>query len=877
MKLQFDANQEYQLQAIKSTVDIFKGQPTGSGDFRLERTVPDNYYLYGSYFVVGNSIRIDEETILKNVQAIQKRNGLEVSQELQGLHFSLEMETGTGKTYVYLRTIHELYKTYGFKKFIIVVPSLAIKEGVLKNLEITKEHFDLLYENPELDFYVYDPRKRGLSRNFATTNSLQILVMNIDQFARAGNIIYQDSDWGIPIDFVKSVRPIVIVDEPQNMETENRRQAIENLNPLCTLRYSATHKFHYNLIYNLDPVRAYDLGLVKRIEVDGIETEDGANEAYVELKSVTSRKNTITAKMKIDVAVRDGVKKRDVNIRADADLYGLSNQRDIYRDGFIVNEINVQEQSVTFSNGRVIYAGQRIGGLTDEIMKFQIERTVTNHLDKEKRLKGSGLKVLSLFFIDRVANYRKYENGKPQKGKIAKWFEEIFKRLSKSPKYEGLIQYRTAEIHNGYFSQDKKGIFRDTRGDSQADDDTYALIMKHKEKLLSVDEPLRFIFSHSALREGWDNPNVFQICTLNETQSEIKKRQEIGRGMRLPVNQAGQRVFDPNINILTVIANESYEDFARALQTEIEDECGVDFSGRIKKKKQRKRAKLKKGYALDKNFKALWDKIKHKTRYQVDYSTDELIEKAGSSIAELSITPPKLISRRARIDISETGLEGTVLTERRQQVKSEISNVPDVLGYIQGKIKLTKGTIFRILKESSKISDILVNPQQFMDLAASKLTHVLRQMMVDGIKYEKIAGKFWEMRLFESQELEGYLEDMVRVKNKDKTLYDYILVESNVERSFANELENNEDVKFYFKLPFWFKIETPIGTYNPDWAIVFGNDKRIYFVAETKGTSRLDDLTPDEQCKIKCGRKHFENFEDVEFKAPVTKLSDVIA
>lgn len=876
MKLQFDANQEYQLKAIKSAVDIFKGQPAGLSGFRTEMPLPEDGYLYSSYFVVGNRLELASETILKNVQTVQKSNGLEVSKELDGLHFSFEMETGTGKTYVYLRTIHELYQTYGFKKFIIVVPSLAIKEGVLKNLEITREHYDTIYENPEMDFFVYDPKKRGLSRNFATTNSLQILVMNIDQFARAGNIIYQDSDWGIPIQFIQSIKPIVIVDEPQNMETENRRQAIENLNPLCTLRYSATHKFHYNLIYSLDPVRAYDFGLVKKIEVDGIEIEDAANEAYVELKSVTSRKNTVTAKLRIDVSSKEGVKKKDISVRAGSDLYDLSNQRDVYKNGFIVNEIDVQEQSVTFSNGLVVYAGQRLGGLTDEVVKFQIERTVTNHLDKEKRLKGTGVKVLSLFFIDRVANYRKYENGKPQKGKIAKWFEEIFKHLSKSPKYEGLMPYKVAEIHNGYFSQDRKGVLKDTGGDSQADDDTYALIMRDKEKLLSVDEPLRFIFSHSALREGWDNPNVFQICTLNETQSEIKKRQEIGRGLRLPVNQEGLRIFDPNINILTVTANESYEDFAKALQTEIEDECGVDFSGRIKKKKQRRRARLKKGYALDENFKALWDKIKQKTKYKVNYSTEELIEKAGESISEKTVSSPRLLSRKALLDMTETGLEGRVVTERAHEVETITTNVPDVLGYIQSKTRLTKDTILKILKKSGKIPDIFKNPQQFMDITSNEINHVLRRMLVEGIKYEKIAGQFWEMRLFESQELEGYLEDMVKVKSKDKSLYDYILIESNVERRFAHELENNEDVKFYFKLPFWFKIETPIGTYNPDWAIVFENDKRVYFVAETKGTSRLGDLTAMEQDRIKCGRRHFENFEDVEFKAPVTKLSEVI-
>lgn len=877
MKLLFDANQEYQLEAIKATVDLFKGQPIGQGALTSETVLPEDGYLYRSCFVVGNRSELAEETMLANLQEVQKQNDLDVSEKLEGLHFSLEMETGTGKTYVYLRTIHELYKTYGFKKFIIVVPSLAIKEGALKNLQITKEHFDLLYENPELDFYVYEPKKRGLSRNFATTNSLQILVMNIDQFARAGNIIYQDSDWGIPIDFIQSVRPIVIVDEPQNMETPIRKKAIENLNPLCTLRYSATHKYHYNLIYNLNPVRAYDLGLVKKIEVDGIESEDAQNVAFVQLKSVRSRKNTVTANMKIDVATNEGVKKKAITVRVGRDLYRLSNQREVYRDGYIVNEIDVGQQTVTFSNGKVIHVGQAEGGLTDEVMQFQIRSTILNHFDKETRLKDRGIKVLSLFFIDRVANYRKYEDGSAVKGKLAKWFEDAYEELRGSHKYKGLIRYRAEEVHDGYFSQDKKDIWKDTRGDSQADDDTYALIMKEKEKLLDINEPLRFIFSHSALREGWDNPNVFQICTLNETQSNIKKRQEIGRGMRLPVNQNGQRVWDENINILTVTANESYEDFARSLQTEIEDECGVTFSKeRIKDKRRRKRLKLKKRLLLDPNFKELWDRIKNKTRYRVEYSTDELIKKAGIAISNIRVTTPKLVSRRARIDIANAGVEGSVIREKSLDIKTPINDIPDILSYIQERTKLTKGTILRILQSSGKISEILRNPQQFMDLAVYETLRILRQMMVDGIKYEKISGDYWDMRLFENEELEDYLESLFTVSNKDKTLYNYVPVDSDVERKFVKELETREDIKFYIKLPFWFKIQTPIGKYNPDWAIVFENDRKIYFVAETKGTTELDQLTTVEQQKIQCGKKHFENFPGVRFEAPISKLRDIV-
>ena len=875
MKLQFDANQEFQLDAINAAVDIFKGQPAGASDFAYAKASS----VGGTFLsVVANNLILDNETILKNLQSVQKRNGIDESKKLDGFHFSIEMETGTGKTYVYLRTIRELYKNYGFKKFIIVVPSLAIKEGALKNLQITKEHFESLYEKPCLNFYEFDPRKRGLAKNFATTNTLQIMVMNIDQFTRAGNIFYQQSDWGVPAEFIKATRPIVIVDEPQNMETDIRRQAIANLNPLCTLRYSATHTVKYNEIYRLDPVKAYDLKLVKRIEVDGITEADNFNQAFIEVKSIKPQKNKIIAKLKIDVNAKEGVLKKDVNVSIGDDLFEKSNKRDLYGNGFIVSEID--RNSIAFNNGLILYLGQKQGGLTDEIMKFQIESTLKNHFDKELRLKGKGIKVLTLFFIDRVANYRNYENENPVKGKLALWFEEIYEKLRQSPKYRGLAEYKVEQIHNGYFAQDKKGNWKDSSEgrESQDDDSAYQLIMKDKERLLDINVPLKFIFSHSALREGWDNPNVFQICTLNETQSTLKKRQEIGRGLRLPVDSQGKRVFDETINILTVTANQHYEEFARQLQVEIEDECGVKFDGgRIKDKSKKKQIKLTKNLVLDENFKALWDKIKQKTRYSVDYDTGELIKRAGKKIKDIAVSRPKLIRSKADIEIDAASVKAELTSQSGKELFGEIHGIPDILSYIQGKTRLTRDTICRILIESGRIEDVFINPQQFMDKVSEEIINVLREMMVDGIKYEKIAGSYWDQMLFESEELSGYLDDLFKVAKKDKTIYDYIEVDSTIEREFTAECEKRDDIKFYFKLPFWFKIETPLGTYNPDWAIVFENDKRIYFVAETKGTTRLDDLTPNEQDKIKCGRKHFENFKDVEFKAPVTKLSDVIS
>ena len=877
MKLQFDANQDFQLDAINAAVDLFKGQPAGASDFAYSKATS----VSGTFLsVVANNLILDEETILKNLQTVQKTNNIEESRTLDGFHFSIEMETGTGKTYVYLRTIHELHRQYGFKKFIIVVPSLAIKEGVLKNLEITKEHFDIIYEKPVMNCFEFDPKKRALSKNFATTNSLQIMVMNIDQFARAGNIFYQKSDWGVPAEFIKATRPIVIVDEPQNMETPIRKEAISNLNPLCTLRYSATHTVKYNEIYRLDPVAAYDKGLVKRIEVDGITEAENFNQAYIEVKSIRRQRNKITAKLKIDVNAKEGVLKKDITVKVGDNLFEKSNRRDLYKDGFIVSGFD--QESITFNNGLVLNIGQRQGGLTDEIMKYQIESTIKNHFEKEKRFKAKGIKVLSLFFIDRVANYRNYENDNPTKGKIALWFEELYERIRKEDRFAGVLEYKAEQVHNGYFAQDKKGNWKDSNEgrDTQDDDSAYQLIMQKKEELLDINVPLRFIFSHSALREGWDNPNVFQICTLNETQSTLKKRQEIGRGLRLPVNQDGIRIFDESINVLTVTANQHYEEFANQLQAEVEAECGVKFDGgRIKDKNKKKPIKLTKNLKLDENFKALWEKIKHKTRYSIDYETAELIKRAAKRIKDIVISRPKLVRSKADILMDKDSIRaGFTKTQEARELFAEINIIPDVLSYIQSKTRLTRDTICRILIESGKVDDVFVNPQQFMDKVCSEINTVLNELIVDGIKYEKIAGAYWEQKLFEDKELYSYLNDLFEVKKPDKTVYDYIEVDSNVEREFAKACEDNDNIKFYFKLPGWFFIDTPIGKYNPDWALVYEGDKKIYFVAETKGTNDPNDpsLSIEERQKIHCGKKHFANFPEVFFKAPVKTLSDVL-
>ncbi len=530
MKLYFESNLQYQQDAIQAVVGLFEGQTKKESVFQYNMNGTQMSLIDG----VGNNLALSEEQILSNLQNVQRQNEITPSEQLDGMNFSVEMETGTGKTYVYLRTIYELNKQYGFKKFVIVVPSVPIREGVLKNLQITHEHFQTLYDNIPIRFYVYDRNKISQLRGFAAGDNIEVLVINIDSFAKDENVINKPNDklnGQEPINFIKQVQPIIIVDEPQNMESERRAAAIANLNPLCTLRYSATHRNRYNLIYSLNPVKAYDLGLVKQIEVDSVFEENSLNGAFVALESITATKTKVTAKVSIDVNDKNGVKRKSVSVRAGDDLYAKSAEREIYRNGYIVEEIDASNECVVFSNGDTLYKGQRMDDMNDEVMKFQIRRTVEEHLRKELKLNKQGIKVLSLFFIDRVANYRTYDTqGNEVKGKFALWFEDIYSDLIKHPEFQSLNHYELEKIHNGYFSQDKKGHVRDTSGETQADDNTYNLIMKDKETLLDMNNPLRFIFSHTALREGWDNPNVFQM-TVDLEKLHPNEKQKIRCGM----------------------------------------------------------------------------------------------------------------------------------------------------------------------------------------------------------------------------------------------------------------------------------------------------------------------------------------------------------
>lgn len=878
MKLEFESNLEYQKDAISAVVELFKGQSKHTAWFNL--------YSNGNndpIAPVKNNLDIDQAQIFQNLQEIQEKNGVAKSRSLDSMDFSVEMETGTGKTYVYLRTIYELNAHYGFSKFIIVVPSIAIREGVQKSLEITREHFQNIYAREPLNYTIYNSKRPGDIKNFAQSNNIEIIVMNIDSFAKDQNVINKINETGHKlIEYIQETSPVVIIDEPQNMETEKRKEAIKSLNGLCHLRYSATHKHQYNSVYQLDPVKAYDLGLVKQIEVDSIYSDAAFNDAYVFVGDFKTAKTSCSVKLTIHVNDKVGVKKKTISAKVGDDLFELSNHREVYKDGYILNEINAQDENITFSNDITLHKGQENGNdAKDEIKKYQIKKTIIEHLAKEAKLSKDGIKVLSLFFIDKVSNYRDYEENQAVKGKYALWFEEIYREVFKECYKKDISDEELDRFHNGYFSQDKKGILKDTKGNTKDDDDTYSLIMKDKEKLLDINEPLRFIFSHSALREGWDNPNVFQICTLNETTSEMKKRQEIGRGLRLAVDKDGKRIRGKNINCLTVIANESYDDFAKALQSEIEEDCGVNFQGRIKDRAQRTKVIYKKDFQANPLFLAIWNKIKYKTTYRVHYDTNQLIDKVVEAIKILpKITEPILYSEKVFLNIDEEGVQTNYLASERNKTQIIAKNIPDIFAYIENKTQLTRTTILEILKKSERIGDISKNPQDFLGKVCDVISREMQELMIDGIRYQKVGLTEYEMKLFDSKELEIYMNDnSFQVTNTGKTIYENIVpLDSETENQFAKECETSEQVKYYFKLPNWFKIKTPIGNYNPDWALVFENDAKIYFVVETKNTGNnvvdLSKLSKSELLKIKCGKAHFKIMDDVRYEV-VTKVSDL--
>ena len=580
MKLKFK-NQNFQTDAVNAVADLFEGQENAKMTFSI-----DNDYgtlnLQMNELGVGNKIAIDDDTLISNMHKVQKNNKLPLTHDYSSKQFSIEMETGTGKTYVYTKTILELNKRYGFTKFIIVVPSVAIREGVYKSFQITQEHFSNLYDGLPYHYFIYNSSKLSDVRQFAKSNTIEIMIINIDAFKKAENIINQEHDklnGEAAIRFIQDTNPLVIIDEPQSVDnTPKAKDAIASLNPLAVFRYSATHREKINLLYRLTPVDAYQMGLVKQIVVSSNTAANDFNKPYINLKSVNNV-GGFSAKIEMDIQEKSKVERKTITVHPDDDLYTISGKRDLYQ-GYKIEGIDCTEgfECIEFANSERVKLGHSIGSIDENIIKrAQIYRTIETHLQKELRYHDKGIKVLSLFFIDEVKKYRT-ETG--EKGIYAQMFEECYNELINKSEYAELKEYFNSDVekaHNGYFSQDKKGIYKNTKGDTQADDDTYNTIMKDKEWLLSFECPLRFIFSHSALKEGWDNPNVFQVCTLIDQKSVFTCRQKVGRGLRLCVNQNGDRIDDRNVNILHVMANESFAEFADKLQKEIEEETGMKF------------------------------------------------------------------------------------------------------------------------------------------------------------------------------------------------------------------------------------------------------------------------------------------------------------
>lgn len=975
LKLKFDANQEYQKEAIDSIVDIFDGQVLKQSSFTA--LVKDTG-MFGkvSELGYGNKLDLIDEDLMRNVIRIQDKHHLKRSTQLKDEqydvpNFAVEMETGTGKTYVYTRTIMELHKKYGFIKFIIVVPSVAIREGVYKSLQITKDHFDELYPGQAFNYFVYKSSELNNVRTFATSESTEVMIINIDAF-RKGFDTEKDSSAAIihkaqdklegrrPIEFIQQTNPIVIIDEPQSVDnTPKSKEALKSLNPLCIFRYSATHRDSYNLMYKLGPVEAYENKLVKKIEVLSV-TGDAKENAYMKLKSVSERNGAYSAKIEINVIDKKGnvnLKIITVNINNKRNLFLLSGENEQYR-GFIITNISTQQglEYIEFEDGSVLKLEESVDDL--EIKKAQIRFTIESHLDKEMFLLDKGVKVLSLFFMDKVHNYREYvetESGiVPKNGKYAEIFEEEYLSLINLPKYNQLFAKEESKkyalnqdvksVHDGYFSQDNKKQLKDTKGDSQADEGMYKLIMTDKERLLSFDTSLRFIFSHSALKEGWDNPNVFQICTLVENQDTMTKRQKIGRGLRLPVNQNGDRIYDDQINILTVVANESYESFAENLQREIEQdtntkfgviterlfenilikkdeklvELGYDASkeihsflkdkgfidrhdkatqilkdavvyealdvpekfkeveglilGHIKdtlkrlpvlKREDKTEIKLNKEVYLSPDFTDLWDKIKYKTIYQLNFDSKKLIENCVKAISKMEeiVTNP-VIGRWVDVHIKQKGILTSDPKRIRSLIRDDYDNkkLPEILRYMETYTGLKRRSIADILIESKTIDFFYINPQDYMQKVVQIINEQKRRMLVDGIKYEKIGDyEFYNQDLFKDLELIGYLKS--NIVESTKSVYSHIIYDSSIERTFAERMQNDDDVKLFAKLPSWFKVETPLGDYNPDWAILLdkNGEEKLYFVVETKGSTLFEDLRLVESSKIECGRKHFES------------------
>lgn len=994
MKLQFK-HQKFQADAAKAVVDVFAGQPyltptymmdRGTGIFQIGMNEEDDFTGWRNQPLVPE---LSKRMILEQIQEIQRIYQITPSQKLEGEGYNLtiEMETGVGKTYTYIKTMFELNKHYGWSKFIVVVPSIAIREGVYKSFEVTQEHFAEEY-GKKIRFFIYNSAQLTEIDRFASDNSINVMIINSQAFNARGKDarrIYMKLDEfrsRRPIDIIAKTNPVLIIDEPQSVEGKQTKERLREFHPLLTLRYSATHKSDsiYNMIYRLDAMEAYNKRLVKKIAVKGIaESGSTATESYVYLQSINLSKADPTATIQFDYKGTSGIRKVTKTVSIGFNLYDQSNGMEEYHNNFVVKSIDGRDDSVEFLNGIKIYAGDVIGKVSEEqLRRIQIRETILSHIERERQLYYKGIKVLSLFFIDEVAHYKQYdETGESKNGIFADMFEEeyrdIVENLQMGIGEEAYFHYLNSisaeSTHAGYFSIDKKGKMVNSkvgRRETTTDDvDAYDLIMKNKELLLDRDpkrSPVRFIFSHSALREGWDNPNVFQICTLKQSGSDVRKRQEVGRGLRLCVNQDGERQDANvlgndvhNINILTVIASESYDSFAKGLQSEIAEAVAdrpraitVDlFVGKVIKDSSGHEQVIdkdiadaimydliinryidKKGALTDKyyeekangtlqvaeevadcaasvveiigsiydpktmqpenarsnnvelhvdeekiampEFKALWSKINAKSVYIVDFDTDELVQKAIASLdAKLRVAKiffkvesgvMEEIKSKEALESGAAFIKETSAsydTQTRISVNSSVKY--DLVGKLVEETKLTRKDIIAILRGIQKpvFEQFKDNPEEFIIKAAALINDEKATAIIQHITYDVLDERYGT-EVFTDPTIRGKLG--VNAMKAKKHLYDHVVFDSTNERDFAAELDTNTDVAVYVKLPDGFYISTPVGHYNPDWAIAFyeGKVKHIYFVAETKGSMSSMQLRLIEESKIHCAREHFK-------------------
>lgn len=898
MEFRFDATQAYQLDAIASVIGLLDGQGHIGAPL-----IPA-----AGATVVPNRLDLDDGQLLDNLRAVQAERGLPQDDALAFIeqnvelyegpgdvrfpNFSVEMETGTGKTYVYLRTILTLASRYGLTKFVIVVPSVAVREGVLKTIEQTRKHFAAIPGLPPYHPSVYAGQP-GQVRAFAASNAVEVMVMTIQSFRNESNVIRKSNEGNAPpIHLLQAVRPVLILDEPQNMESEGGIAALAALHPLFALRYSATHRNPYNVVYRLTPFDAYRQGLVKRLEVGAAIEEENANLPFIRLEGTEAAKRTLTATVTVDVQAAGGkVTRKPIKLKPGDDL-AVKTKRTDY-EGFEVAEIS--DHYVRFTNNVEIAVGGETGSQREAVIEAQIRFTIEQHFRKQKRIRDMGfnVKVLSLFFIDSVASFAN------DNGLVRTLFIKAFDEAKQA--YPEWRDRNALDVQASYFASkvNKKGevtIFdkpvATTKDEREAQAREYDLIMRRKERLLSFDEPVAFIFSHSALKEGWDNPNVFQICTLREVGSETERRQQVGRGVRLPVDAStGERITDERVNVLTIAASESYERFVSGLQGEIEKEYGKEgVPPKPGNARKRVSLALRKGHLLKPEFKELWDKIKHRTRYAVSIDSPKLIDDVVNDMADVEVRRPRVVVQVAKVraEADEDVFEAirtadasvAIDLEGRFPLPNIVAMVENLMEATTPPMRIGRRTILAILKRLPAPERALANPQEFAAAMVTAIKTRLADQLVDGIQYER-DGTWYEQRQFDDL-IDAFAANVVKSEEKDGSggthIYEGVIVDSEtIERPFAEALEKDDRIKLYVKLPAWFQVPTPIGAYNPDWAIVFGGDDgtdHLYLVRETKSTTHLPDLRPDEARKIKCGRKHFRDALGVDYRV-VTSANDL--